>query len=111
MLGLAACRKPSTGIVLELCHSYLAQVSALVGGAAAGALVGRRPATLAAGAVAGAAVGVLAHVATFRYKDGSAARPLNPGRNSWVAAPGAPCCFSVRKEEAAALEPNASFHP
>jgi hypothetical protein len=45
------------------------QLSALVGAAAAGALLGRSPQMLAAGAVAGASVGVLAHVATNKDQE------------------------------------------
>ena len=45
---------------------HASQLSALVGAAAAGALLGRSPQMLAAGAVAGASVGVLAHLYTYR---------------------------------------------
>ena len=70
----------SAGLKEHSVMGCLAQVSALVGGAAAGALLGGRPVTLAAGATAGAAVGVLAHVATFRCGEEAATPPLNPKR-------------------------------
>lgn len=45
----------------------MAQVSAVMGAAVAGSLLGCRPVTLAAGATAGNAAGVMLHRATYRY--------------------------------------------
>ena len=58
----------AAGLHPDCGRMHCMQLSALVGAAAAGALLGRSPQMLAAGAVAGASIGVLAHLSTYRCR-------------------------------------------